>query len=206
MNAAVILGTLKPDLKESNTNRLAELLCKRMRGVKCRTLHLAAMNIHAGTEREVEDKEDQMEDVYRAIGDSEVVVFATPIWWNQPSSLIQKVIERLDAVDNEYRRTGRHPYYGKVFGVLVTGTDDGFMSCMARLMCWASQLGFTIPPEAYATWASSLGTTIENDPDTEGMLDTMARNLVRWAETYDSRAGQVGLSEIVLRMTVKGAG
>ncbi len=37
---------------------------------------------------------------------ADIMVFATPIWWGIQSSLIQRVIERLDELNDELLETG----------------------------------------------------------------------------------------------------
>ena len=95
--------------------------------------------------------------VYQLIRESDVVIMATPIWWGQPSSLIQRLIERMDGFDESYINSGVNELYKKVFGVIVTGSDDGAQSCVQRLCGFATEFGFTIPPESYAFWVGEYG-------------------------------------------------
>ena len=39
--------------------------------------------------------------ILEKILDSDIIIFATPIWWGIQSSLIQRVIERLDELHDE---------------------------------------------------------------------------------------------------------
>ena len=56
------------------------------------------------------------------------MIFCTPIWWGGRSSLMQRVIERLDALDEEYGASGRSAISSKVAGVVITGSEDGALS------------------------------------------------------------------------------
>ena len=63
-----------------------------------------------------------------------IVLFCTPLWWGRRSSLMQRVIERLDALDEEYSATGRSAIKGKVAGIVITGSEDGALSVMVSIM------------------------------------------------------------------------
>jgi len=77
---------------------------------------------------------------------ADIVLFCTPIWWGGRSSLMQRVIERLDALDEEYSASGRSAIKGKVAGIVITGSEDGALSVMGSIMMVLSFMGFTLPP------------------------------------------------------------
>ena len=45
---------------------------------------------------------------------ADIILFATPVWWGGRSSLMQRVIERMDAFDEEYIAGGRSVLYNKL--------------------------------------------------------------------------------------------
>src|SRR5215217_4755091 len=98
MKATILLGTLK-ETGLSNTAVLAEFLSGYLEkeAVECETIRLAAHAIGRGTSIK-EPVKDDFPAIYEKIVASDIVVFATPIWWNSHSSEIQRVIERLDEV------------------------------------------------------------------------------------------------------------
>jgi multimeric flavodoxin WrbA len=51
---------------------------------------------------------------------TDIVVFATPVWWGIQSSLIQRVIERLDEIHDEIMESGKSKLTNKVAGIIVT--------------------------------------------------------------------------------------
>ena len=63
--------------------------------------------------------EDDWPDLVTKIKAADVVLFCTPIWWGGRSSLMQRVIERFDALDEEYSATGRSAIKGKVAGIVM---------------------------------------------------------------------------------------
>ena len=113
------------------------------------------------------------------------MLFCTPIWWGGRSSLMQRVIERLDALDEEYSATGRSAIKGKVAGIVITGSEDGALSVMGSIMMVLSWMGFTLPPECAAYWVGEVGQPTSQDRDkrlrnmaTMHMAKGLAQNLV----------------------------
>src|SRR5215204_2460061 len=99
-----------------------------------------------------EAADDDWPDLVAKIKSADVVLFCTPIWWGGRSSLMQRVIERLAALDEEYSATGRSAIKGKVAGIVITGSEDGALSVMGSIMMVLSFMGFTLPPECTAYW------------------------------------------------------
>jgi multimeric flavodoxin WrbA len=119
---------------------------------------------------------------------ADIVLFCTPIWWGGRSSLMQRVIERLDALDEEYSATGRSAIKGKVAGIVITGSEDGALSVMGSIMMVLSWMGFTLPPECAAYWVGEVGQPTSQDRDkrlrnmaTMHMAKGLAQNLVYYA-------------------------
>ena len=51
---------------------------------------------------------------------SDILILATPIWWNNQSSLIQRVIERLDALHDKVLAGEQSPLEGKPEATMVS--------------------------------------------------------------------------------------
>jgi multimeric flavodoxin WrbA len=131
---------------------------------------------------------DDWPDLVAAIKAADIVLFCTPIWWGGRSSLMQRVIERLDALDEEYSATGRNAVKGKVAGIVITGSEDGALSVMGSIMMVLSWMGFTLPPECAAYWVGEVGQPTSEDRDrrlrnmaTMHMAKGLAQNLVYYA-------------------------
>jgi multimeric flavodoxin WrbA len=166
-----------------------------MRGlapVTSEIVRLADCNVPVGLGfREAAD--DQWPDLVAKIKAADVVIFATPIWWGGRSSLMQRVIERLDSLDEEYRSSGRSMLYNKVAGVVITGSEDGALSTMGSIMMVLTWMGFTLPPECAAYWVGEVGQDPKQDAEkrrqnkaTEKMTKNMARNLLYYAQLLKS--------------------
>jgi multimeric flavodoxin WrbA len=125
MKAIVLLGTLKAS-GLSNTATLCEFLVGRMegKGIQSETVRLVDQEIPPGTYSDM-GAGDEWPSILRRVLGADLVIFATPIWWSNQSSLIQRVIERLDELHDQVLAGEPSPLEGKVAGIVVTGDSDG---------------------------------------------------------------------------------
>jgi multimeric flavodoxin WrbA len=131
---------------------------------------------------------DDWPDLVTRIKTADIVLFCTPIWWGGRSSLMQRLIERLDALDEEYSATGRSAIKGKVAGIVITGSEDGALSVMGSIMMVLTWMGFTLPPECAAYWVGEVGQPTTQDREkrlanmaTMHMAKGLAESLVFYA-------------------------
>src|SRR3712207_5037981 len=96
LKALFLVGTLKSKSDVSNTRLLSEFLAKHLENkqVQSDIVHLADYNILPGVYTNI-DKDDAWPMIFDKILVSDIIIFATPVWWGNQSSLIQRVIERL---------------------------------------------------------------------------------------------------------------
>lgn len=167
LNVLVLNASLKHEPTLSNTGELASLVLDEMRALAPLSAHTvrlsdAALPVGLGF-REAPD--DDWPDLVTKIKAADIVLFCTPIWWGGRSSLMQRLIERLDALDEEYSATGRSAVKGKVAGIVITGSEDGALSVMGSIMMVLSFMGFTLPPECTAYWVGEVGQPTSQDRD-----------------------------------------
>lgn len=115
-------------------------------------------------------EDDQMQMVYDAILSSDILILATPIRWNNHSALVQKFVERMNAIENQYSWFGNQMIVNKVCGLIIVGHVDGIQHVAGNLMNFFSWLGFHIPEDAIASWVG------ENDEDTTKDWDLIEKN------------------------------
>lgn len=84
--------------------------------------------------------------IFEKILASDIIIFATPVWWGNQSSLIQRAIERLDEIHDEIMKSGKSKMTNKVAGIVVTGDSDGAEHIIGNLANFFIALGFTVPP------------------------------------------------------------
>lgn len=191
LNVLVLNGSLKhaPDI--SNTEELSDDLLRCLAEeceISAETLRLSDMHIPVGLGFK-ESKDDEWPRIVTKIKAADIVVFATPIWWGGRSSLMQRVIERLDALDEEYHASGRSALYNKVAGVVITGSEDGALHTLGTILMVLTFMGFTLPPECAAYWVGEVGFPPSTDrakrlknEATKTMAKNMARNLAYYGQ------------------------
>lgn len=180
----------RPNL--SNTEELAELVIHHLKQhgapVESEIIRLADCNLPVGLGLR-ESPDDDWPAITKKIRAADIVLFATPIWWGNRSSLMQRLIERMDAFDEQYIAGGRSVLYNKVAGIVITGSEDGALSAMGTIMMVLSWLGFTLPPECAAYWVGEVGQPPSQDREkrlkneaTKHMAKNLARNLFFYAQ------------------------
>jgi multimeric flavodoxin WrbA len=190
LRALVLNASLKHQPEPSNTQELSELVLGHLHphGVTADVVRLADLRLPVGLGyRESED--DEWPGVVAKLKAADIVLFATPVWWGGRSSLMQRVIERMDALDEEYIAGGRSALYNKVAGIVITGSEDGALSTMGSIMMVLTWMGFTLPPECAAYWVGEVGKPPSEDAAkrrvneaTQHMAKNLARNLVYYAQ------------------------
>ncbi|MFX4293529.1 flavodoxin family protein [Streptomyces bohaiensis] len=118
----------------------------------------------------------------------DILLLATPIWLGHPSSVAQRVLERLNADISETDEQGRPLMAGRVGAVAVVGNEDGAHKVSADLFQGLNDLGFTLPPQALTYWVGEamhgtdyqeLSETPEQVRSTSAALASTAAHLAR---------------------------
>lgn len=186
----VLNGSLKPSADTSNTEELAQLVLDHMEGIDSEILRLRDFNILPGvSEKEGGGRVDEWPEIAGKIKAADIVLFCTPIWWGHRSSLLQRVIERMDSFNEQEKDTGINPIPNKLAGIVVTGSEDGAQAIIGALMSTLSWLGFTIPPDAGVYWVGEVGIDPAEDAErrrgseaAEMMAEKAAESLMHFAQ------------------------
>jgi hypothetical protein len=70
-------------------------------------------------------------------------------WLGRPSSVAQRVLERMDAMLSETDDDERPVAYNRVAGVVVAGNEDGAHHVISEVSGALADIGFTIPGQAW---------------------------------------------------------
>jgi multimeric flavodoxin WrbA len=153
VKALVFNCTLKSSPERSNTGALAEVLAAALResGVAVEEVRLADHSFPHGVETEMGEG-DEWPAIHAKLLESEILVFATPTWIGRPSSIAQKVLERMDAMIAEEDDEGRPVAYNRVAGVVVTGNEDGAHHVISEVSGGLGDIGYTVPGQAWTYW------------------------------------------------------
>jgi multimeric flavodoxin WrbA len=145
--------TLKPSPGTSNTEALARVVIEALeeQGVETELIRVIDHDVKPGVSSDEGDG-DAWPGIRGRILDSEILVIATPTWLGHPSSVAQRVLERLDALISEEDSEGRPVAYNRVAGVVVTGNEDGAHHVVSEIAGALIDIGFTIPGQAWTYW------------------------------------------------------
>jgi multimeric flavodoxin WrbA len=188
----VLNGSLKHKGTLSNTEELSRMVIKYMkneyREIESEIIRLSDLNIPPGVKFR-ESKTDKWPGIAEKMVHSDIVIFATPIWWGHRSSLMQRVIERMDSFDEEYKEKGRRVLLNKAAGVVITGSEDGAQETLGSLLSVLTFMNFTIPPECCTYWVGEVGKPPAKDREkrlknksSKVMAEKMAKNLIHFVQ------------------------
>ncbi|MFJ8666147.1 flavodoxin family protein [Streptomyces sp. NPDC093600] len=153
LRAVALVCSLSPSPAPSSSQLLAEQTMAALsdHGVTGKTIRIADRNVLPGVKTDMGDGDDWPEIRDTVLG-ADILVLSTPIWLGHPSSIAQRVLERLDAELSETDDEGRLLTYGKVAAVCVVGNEDGAHKVSADLFQGLNDVGFTLAPGAVTYW------------------------------------------------------
>ncbi|HEY1604999.1 MAG TPA: NAD(P)H-dependent oxidoreductase [Allosphingosinicella sp.] len=155
LSAIALNCSLKSSSGEpSSTDAMIALIVSELKkkGVEDRgTIRVADHRVKPGVTSD-EGEGDEWPDIRRRILECDILIFGTPIWLGQPSSLAKRIVERMDAFLSETDEKGRMPSFSKVALVAVVGNEDGAHHVSAALYQALSDTGWTIPAGAVGYW------------------------------------------------------
>ena len=189
VHALILNCTLKPSPAASNTEALARVLGDALEqgGATCEMIRAVDLNLLPGVSTD-EGEGDEWPPVHEKLLSAEILVLATPTWFGQPSSVVKRVLERMDAMLSETDDAGLPVAFNRVAGFVVTGNEDGAHHVIAELAQAVNDIGYTVPAQAWTYWNKGPGpgpTYLETDEGHEWSAKTArtaAANLIAVAE------------------------
>ncbi len=150
-----INATLKKSGNEtSSTDAMIELVASYLKDHDARLveiIRLADHDIFPGVTSD-EGEGDAWPAIRTKILAADVLIFGTPVWMGQPSSIAKRAMERMDAFLSETDDAGRTPAYGKVAVFAIVGNEDGAHFCTAAMAQSLNDVGWTIPAASACYW------------------------------------------------------
>ncbi len=153
IHVLILNGTLKAGSETSSTEALAQELSKEFPSETStvETVRLVDLSILPGISDDLGDG-DAWPALRQRILEADVVVFATPTWLGQMTSVMRRALERLNADISTRDDHGRPLFAGKVAAALVVGNEDGAHRIVADLLQAANDLAFSVPANACTYW------------------------------------------------------
>lgn len=151
--ALALVCTLSPSPKHSSSQLLADQIMAELSGlgVQGETVRVVDHDVRPGVARDMGGG-DEWPALREKVMAADIVLVSTPIWLGHPSSVCQRVLERLNADISETDDQGRQLTYGKVGVAAVVGNEDGAHKVSADLFQGLNDLGFTLAPGAVTYW------------------------------------------------------
>lgn len=153
MRALSLVCTLNSSPTPSSSHALSDQVMAEFDklGVEVETVRVADHDIRPGVAVDLGDG-DAWPSLREKVMGADILLIATPIWMGHPSSVCQRVLERLNADMSETDDDGRPLMYGKVAAVAVVGNEDGAHKVSADVFQACNDLGFSLAPWAVTYW------------------------------------------------------
>lgn len=163
LSACAINCTLvKTGARKSSTDAMIDVLREHFAAFDVevgKTIRIADHNVMPGVSSN-EGKGDDWPAIREEILAADILIFGTPIWMGQVSSIAKRVMERMDAFLSETDEAGRMPSYSKVAVAAIVGNEDGAHWASSQLFQSLNDTGWTIPAVAACYWVGeAMGST-----------------------------------------------
>jgi len=158
LKAVFLNCTLKASPEDSNTEALARVVAEALDadGIATEFVRVVDHDVRPGVTSDEGDG-DAWPAIRQKLVDAQILVIATPTWLGKPSSVTQRVLERMDAMLGEQDDDGRPVAYNHVAGVVVTGNEDGAHHVIAEVAGGLIDIGYTVPGQAWTYWNKGPG-------------------------------------------------
>lgn len=145
--------TLQRSPAASSTQRMIDEILAELRteGIDGDTVRVVDHDVLPGVSAD-EGEGDAWPALRARVMAADVLVLATPTWLGHPSSVCQRVLERLDAELSETDDAGRPPTFDKVAIIASVGNEDGAHKIIADLSQALTDIGFTVPAQGSVYW------------------------------------------------------
>lgn len=188
LTALAITCSLKPSPAESSSDLLGSQILEALADHDVSGSLVRAVDhvISPGVEADM-GGDDEWPALRQRVIDADILVFVTPTWMGQHSSIAQRVLERLDAELAETDDQGRPILFDKVAIAAVVGNEDGAHHIAAILFQSLNDVGYSVPAQASVYWNGEAMQTVDYkdlDETPEKVAQataTAARNAARLA-------------------------
>jgi multimeric flavodoxin WrbA len=167
LRALGLVCSLKPSPAPSSSALMAEHVASELKSndVECELIRCVDHAIAPGVENDM-GPGDVWPQIREKVLSADILLISTPIWLGHPSSVAQRVLERLDAELSNTDDDGIPAMVGKVAIVSVVGNEDGAHKVVADLFQGLNDIGYSIPAQGCTYWnGPAMETTDYNDLD-----------------------------------------
>ena len=181
LTAAAINCSLSAKGRKSSTDAMIAALAEQFAEQDVAVsdpIRIAAHAVKWGI-RSDEGEGDEWPRIREQILAADILIFGTPIWMGQPSSVAKLVLERMDAFLDETDERGRMPSYSKVAVAAIVGNEDGAHHVCSQLFQALNDVGWTIPAIGGCYWVGeAMGSTDFKDLEHRPRMITKTAKMV----------------------------
>ncbi|CAH0127989.1 MULTISPECIES: flavodoxin family protein [Microbacterium] len=162
LTALAISCTLKPSPAESSSDLLGSQILQALaeHGVAGQLVRAVDHSISPGVETDMGEG-DEWPTLREQVLAADILVFLTPTWMGQHSSVAQRVLERLDAELSETDDAGRPILFDKVAIAGIVGNEDGAHHIAAILFQALNDVGYSLPAQSSIYWNGEAMQTVD---------------------------------------------
>ncbi|WP_314096771.1 NAD(P)H-dependent oxidoreductase [Microbacterium foliorum] len=162
LTALAISCTLKPSPAESSSDLLGEQILAALgeHGVSGELVRAVDHTISPGVDADM-GAGDGWPQLREKVHAADILVFLTPTWMGQHSSVAQRVLERLDAELSETDDAGRPILFDKVAIAGIVGNEDGAHHIAAILFQSLNDIGYSVPAQGSVYWNGEAMHTVD---------------------------------------------
>jgi len=191
----VYCASLKKDIDTSNSHTISNIVKQHLEDAGCEVEMFIANQLHFEPGVDLTDqagKRDDLTTVLKTIEECDGLIVSTPIWWGVHSSYVQALFERMVYFDDLYIKSDKSVLYGKTFGGIISGADDGWQQIQGLMGSFATQLGFSLPPEAFVSSNEQSKSDILKSKELREIVQVFVRNQVQFAKMLkDTKFAQI---------------
>ncbi|MEI7031746.1 flavodoxin family protein [Streptomyces pratensis] len=153
MRALALVCSLNASPADSSSHHLAEQVMAEFarHDVRGEIVRVADHDVRPGVAVDLGDG-DAWPALREKVLAADILLIATPIWLGHPSSVCQRVLERLNAESSETDDEGRPLVSGKVATVAVVGNEDGAHKVSSDVFQGLNDIGFSLAGGAVTYW------------------------------------------------------
>ena len=216
LKALFLNCSLKSGPEVSNTEALCNMLIDRLKAhepdIETEIVRVADYDVKTGVTNDEGDG-DEWPLILEKVKECNIIIPAMPIWMGVRSSVMQRVIERLDGSTKTVmcEATGQFPLYGSVAGCVVTGNEDGSHNCVANTLANLLHFGSTVPPNTDVYWVGDAGPGDsfidaggDLSPYVRRNLDMTAINLIAGAKMLRAHPYEINIKDHNAKMMMQG--
>jgi nitrite reductase/ring-hydroxylating ferredoxin subunit/multimeric flavodoxin WrbA len=143
------------------------------------------------------DPTDQLDRVYEAfVHWADAILIATSIRWGAPASLYQKMVERMNCIQNQETIADRHLLKNKAAAFIITGGQDNIQAVAGQMLGFFAEVGCQFPQFPYI--AHSRGWSAED-------MENNIRYVEQSNDLHDGARGLADRTIVMAKLLVAGA-